>query len=162
MLAGGTMAGKLDGVDWKILRELMADGRITNVTLAQRAGITPPPCLRRVRALEEGGFIRGYHAEVDEAMLGYNLIVFVMVTLHSQSETDLRAFENLVLTWPAVRECYMMSGDFDYHLKCVATDMPAFQDFLLREVTPAPNVASVKTFVTIRQSKSEAGVPVNL
>lgn len=155
------MAAKLDGIDWKILRELMADGRVTNVTLSQRAGITPPPCLRRVRALEEAGYIRGYHADVDETMLGYNLIVMVMVTLHNQSEADLRAFENRLLTWPMVREAHMMSGEFDYHLKCVATDMPAFQNFLLRDLTPAPNVASVKTFVTIRRTKSEAGVPVD-
>ena len=155
------MAAKLDGIDWKILRELMADGRVTNVTLAQRAGITPPPCLRRVRALEDAGYIRGYRAEIDETMLGYHLIVFVMVTLHNQSETDLRAFENLVLTWPQVRECYMMSGESDYHLKCVSRDMPAFQDFLLRSLTPAPNVASVKTFVSIRKAKDEAGVPVD-
>jgi DNA-binding Lrp family transcriptional regulator len=155
------MAAKLDAIDLKILRELMADGRITNVTLAQRAGITPPPCLRRVRALEQAGYIRGYHADIDEAMLGYNLIVMVMVTLHNQSEADLRAFENRLLTWPLVREAYMMSGEFDYHLKCVAADMPAFQNFLLRELTPAPNVASVKTFVTIRRTKSESGVPID-
>ena len=155
------MAAKLDAIDWKILRELMADGRITNVTLAQRAGITPPPCLRRVRALEQAGYIRGYRADIDEGMLGYNLIVMVMVTLHNQSEADLRAFDNRLLTWPLVREAYMMSGEFDYHLKCVAADMPAFQNFLLRELTPAPNVASVKTFVTIRRTKSESGVPID-
>ncbi|MCB1511901.1 MAG: Lrp/AsnC family transcriptional regulator [Hyphomicrobiaceae bacterium] len=154
------MAARLDATDWKILRELMADGRITNVTLAQRAGITPPPCLRRLRALEEAGYVRGYHARVDEAMLGYSIGVFVMVTLHNHAQSDLRAFEDAVLRWPVVRECYMMSGDSDYLLRCVAQDMPSFQEFLLGQLTPTPNVASVKTQVTIRKTKDEPGVPV--
>lgn len=154
------MAPRLDATDLKILRELMADGRVTNVTLAQRAGITAPPCLRRVRTLEETGVIRGYHARVDETMLGYNLIVFVMVTLHNHAQADLKAFEDAVLRWPQVRESFMMSGETDYMLKCVARDMPAFQEFLLQELTPTPNVASVKTQVSIRKTKDEPGVPI--
>ena len=156
------MPSRLDAIDWIILLELMADGRATNVTLAQRAGITAPPCLRRVRSLEEEGYIRGYQARIDEAALGYHLIVFVTVSLHNQSETDLRAFENQILRWPMVREAYMMSGEADYHLKCVAPDMPAFEEFLLRVLTPTPNVANVKTAVSIRRIKDEPGVPVDL
>ncbi len=153
------MSARLDAIDWRILRELQADGRITNVALARRVGITPPPCLRRMRALEEAGFITGYRAVVDERMLGFELTAFAMVGLHSQAEPDLRTFENRLLAWPLVREAYMMAGETDYILKCVAPDLPAFQEFVLRELTAAPNVASVKTSLTIRRAKLEAGVP---
>ncbi len=156
------MPVKLDAIDWRIIKELSADGRMTNVQLAQRVGITPPPCLRRVRALEAAGLIRGYHADIDQTALGYELTVFVMVALHSQSETDLRAFDNATLTWPLVRDCYMMSGETDYVLKCIAPNMSVFQDFLINTLSAAPNVASVKTAVTIRQTKHEPGVPLDV
>ena len=155
------MKAKLDAIDWHILRELQANGNITNVALAKRVGITPPPCLRRVRALEDAGLITGYYAQVDERMLGYEVMAFVHVGLHAQAEPDLRAFENLVLGWPLVRECYMISGETDFVLRCVATDLTAFQDFLMKELTAAPNVASVKTHLTIRRVKFEAGVPAH-
>ena len=154
------MPQKLDAIDFRIVRELQADGRLTNLTLAQRVGLTPPPCLRRVRALEEAGIITGYHADVDNAALGFDVTAFAMVGLHNQSESDLRAFENLVLSWPLVRECYMMSGETDYLLRCVAPDLPAFQDFVTGPLAGAPNVATVKTHLTIRRAKKEAGVPV--
>ena len=153
---------RLDAIDRRILKELMADGRLTNVALAQRAGITPPPCLRRVRILEDAGCITGYHADVDEKMLGFAVVVFVSVALHNQSESDLRAFENHCLTWPLVRECYMMSGESDYHLKCVAPDLQTFEAFLINTLTATPNVASVKTAVSIRRVKREAGVPLDV
>ena len=152
----------LDAIDRRILRELMQDGRLTNVALAQRAGITPPPCLRRVRALEEAGFITGYHAAVDERRIGFPVTVFVSVALHNQSDGDLRAFENACLTWPLVRECYMISGEADYHLKCVAPDLETFEQFLRSTLSATPNVASVKTQVTIRPTKREAGVPLEI
>lgn len=150
----------LDATDWRILKELMADGRMTNVALAARVGLSPPPCLRRVRALEEAGLLQAYTALVDEAALGFALTAFAMVGLHNQAESDLRQFENRVLGWPLVREAYMLSGESDYMLKCVAPDLPAFQEFILRELTAAPNVASVKTFLTIRRAKREPGVPI--
>ena len=151
----------LDTTDWRIIKELTANGRMTNVQLSRRVGITPPPCLRRVRALENAGLIRGYHADVDQIALGYELTVIVMVALHSQAETDLRAFENTVLSWPLVRECYMMSGEIDYYLKCIAPSMTVFQEFLIDQLTAAPNVASVKTSVSIKQTKYEPGVPID-
>lgn len=149
-----------DAIDWRILKELMADGRMTNVALSQRVGLSPPPCLRRVQALEEAGLITGYTALVDEAALGFTLTAFAMVRLHNQAESDLRAFENLILGWPFVREAYMLSGESDFILQCLAPDLPAFQEFVLRELTAAPNVASVKTFLAIRRAKREPGVPV--
>jgi DNA-binding Lrp family transcriptional regulator len=152
----------LDAIDRRILRELMQDGRLTNVALAQRAGITPPPCLRRVRALEEAGYITGYHAAVDERRIGFPVTVFVSVALHNQADSDLRAFENACLTWPLVRECYMISGETDYHLKCLAPDLETFEQFLRNTLAATPNVASVKTQVTIRAAKRESGVPLDI
>lgn len=154
------MKPALDAIDWRILRELQANGNITNVALAKRVGLTPPPCLRRVRQLEASGMIAGYFALLDERMAGFEVTAFAQVRLHSQAEPDLRAFENRVLGWPLVRECHMLSGEVDYMLKCVARDLTAFQDFILRDLTAAPNVASVKTALTIRRAKFEAGVPL--
>jgi DNA-binding Lrp family transcriptional regulator len=151
----------LDAIDWRILKELQADGRMTNVALASKIGLSAPPCLRRVRALEEAGLISGYTAIVDEAALGFALTAFAMVGLHNQTESDLRAFENRILGWPIVREAHMLSGDSDYMLRCVARDLQSFQDFVLRELTAAPNVANVKTFLTIRRAKREPGVAIS-
>lgn len=153
---------KLDAVDRKILNNLQENGRITNVELADKVGITAPPCLRRVRALEEEGYIQGYHAELDPDILGFGLTVFAMVGLHSQAETDLKEFEDMVNGWPMVRECYMLNGEIDFILKIVARDLSEFQKFLTSELTPAENVASVKTSLTIRNSKNKAGVPIEL
>ncbi|MDB2668475.1 Lrp/AsnC family transcriptional regulator [Alphaproteobacteria bacterium] len=153
---------RLDSIDRKIIAELQADGRMTNVDLARRVGVSAPPCLRRVRALEQAGFIHGYHANVDAKMLGFGVTVFAMVGLDSQAETDLQAFEERVNTWPEVRECHMLNGDIDFILQCVATDLESFQEFLTQKLTPAPNVAHVRTSLTIRQSKRVAGVPIDL
>jgi DNA-binding Lrp family transcriptional regulator len=154
------MAHRLDATDWRILKELMADGAITNVALANRVGLSAPPCLRRVRALEDAGMIRGYTALIDEKALGFELTAFASVGLHNQAEADLRAFENRVLGWPIVREAYMLAGESDYMLKCVARDLPSFQEFILGELTAAPNVASVKTSLAIRRAKLAPGIPV--
>ena len=150
----------LDSIDRRLLAELQAEGRITNVELAQRVGLTAPPCLRRVRALEESGVIRGYHADLDASKLGFAITVFAMVSLRSQAEEDLRAFEAHVKTLPEVRECHMLNGEIDFILKIVAGDLKAFQDILTTHLTPAPNVASVKTSLTIRTSKNQPGIPV--
>ncbi len=150
---------KLDEIDLKILQVLQEEGRITNVNLADRVGITAPPCLRRVRALEDAGFIRGYHADLNAAKLGYDLVVFAMVGLHSQAEADLQAFEELVGGWPMVREAYMLNGEIDFILKIVARDLNHFQTFLTTHLTPAPNVANVKTSLSIRCGKDRSGIP---
>ncbi|MBV0892230.1 Lrp/AsnC family transcriptional regulator [Paracoccus sp. Z118] len=157
------MAGaKLDEIDRKILAELQADGRMTNVELARRVGISAPPCLRRVRTLEEHGYIRGYYADIDPRTLGFEVQVFAMVRLHSQSERDLSAFENKARSWPLVRECHMLNGEVDFMLKCVSPDLSTFQKFLTEELTAAPNVASVKTSLVIRGAKDEPGVPFDI
>jgi len=153
---------KLDAVDRRILSNLQDDGRMTNVELANRAGITAPPCLRRVRTLETSGVIKGYHADLDPDALGYSIIVFALVSLKSQAEADLQAFEKHVEQLAEVRECYMLNGEIDFVLKIVSTDLQAFQRFLTSKLTPAPNVASVKTSLVIRTSKRQPGIPVDL
>lgn len=154
------MKARLDQIDWNILCELQADGRITNVELARRVGISAPPCLRRVRALEEAGIIRGYRTLLDEKSLGYDVTAFAFVSLASQAEADLIGFEERIGDWPIVRDCYMLSGETDFLLKCVAKDLRAFQTFII-ELTGAPNVRSVKTTLTIRRSKHEPSVPLD-
>ena len=155
-----TMAStRLDSIDRMILAELQADGRMTNVELAKRVGISAPPCLRRVRTLEENGYIKGYHAEVNAKELGFEVQVFVNVGLASQAESDLSAFEAKCKSWPLVRECHMLNGEVDFILKCVAPDLSSFQMFLTGELLTTPNVASVKTSLVIRGEKDEPGVP---
>lgn len=155
-------AVKLDPIDRKILAELQADGRMTNVELARRAGISAPPCLRRVRTLEESGYISGYHADVDGRSLGFEVQVFAMVGLQSQAEVDLSTFEERCRNWPLVRECHMLNGEVDFILKCVAPDLSTFQSFLTEQLLTAENVGSVKTSLVIRCAKDEPGVPFDV
>lgn len=153
---------KLDRIDRRILNDLQADGRMTNVELAKRAGISAPPCLRRVRALEESGFIRGYHADIDPSMMGYGITVFAFVGLSSQAEADLVKFEKAVAGWPLVRECFMLQGETDFLLKVVAEDLESYNRFLTHELTAAENVSHVRSAITIRHSKQAFGVPIDI
>jgi len=149
----------LDAIDRRILAELQADGRMTNVELARRAGISAPPCLRRVRRLEEAGVIRGYYADTDPQKLNWEIAFFAIVGLDSQKESVLTAFEQLVATWPEVRECHMIRGGGDFLLKLVARDT-AHENQLTQRMTGAPTVARVQTLQTIRTSRHLAGVPL--
>ena len=153
---------KLDRIDRRLLHDLQAEGRITNVELSRRAGISAPPCLRRVRTLEESGYIRGYHANVNARELGFEVQVFAMVGLASQAESDLTAFEEKCRNWPLVRECHMLNGEVDFLLKCVAPDLSSFQSFLTGQLLTTPNVESVKTSLVIRPAKDEPGVPFDV
>jgi len=152
---------RLDAIDLKILKELQDDGRVTNVELSHRVGVSPPPCLRRVRVLELAGYIKGYRALLDEKLLGFEVTVFAMVHLSSQAEADLEAFEEFVRKEPLVRECWMLSGEIDFVLKCVAPDLKTLQGFVA-ELTAAPHVRNVKTSLTLRNSKDAAIVPVEM
>lgn len=153
---------KLDRIDRRILADLQDHGRMTNVDLAKRAGISAPPCLRRVRALEKSGFIRGYHADLNSEALGYAVTIFAQVGLNSQAEADLKAFEALATSWPQVRECHMLAGETDFLLKVVAEDWDSYQKFLTTQLTAAPNVSHVKSSLSIRTSKFAPGVPVQV
>ena len=155
------MPARLDAIDRKILDELQRNGRITNVELARRVGISAPPCLRRMRALEQAGYIKGYRALLDEKLLGYEITVFAMVHLASQADADLQTFEAFVRGKPVVRECWMLSGEIDFILKCVAPDLRTFQAFIA-ELTAAPNVRNIKTSLTLKSSKDAPLVPLEL
>lgn len=151
---------KLDKIDKKILENLQSNGRMSNVDLAKEVGISAPPCLRRVRALEEAGFIQSYHAKIDPNILGFGVTVFANVKLTSQAEKDLEAFEKKMISLPMVRECHMLAGDVDFILRIVAKDWDSYQEFLSAELTSAPNVTSVKSSLGIRSAKDEPGVPI--
>ena len=155
------MGADLDDIDRMILRELQDDGRITNVELARRVGISPPPCLRRVRGLEETGYIKGYRALLDPPRLGFEVSAFAQVHLSSQADADLRAFEQFVQAQPLVRECWMLSGEVDFILKCVAPDMATFQTFV-SHLTAAPHVRNVRTSLVLHNSKDAPDVPLEL
>jgi DNA-binding Lrp family transcriptional regulator len=148
-----------DAIDRRILTELQTDGRITNVELARRAGISAPPCLRRVRRLEESGLIRGYHAETDPSKLGWSITFFAIVGLDSQKESVLSGFERTVATWDEVRECHMIRGGGDFLLRLVARDA-AHENLLTQRLTGITEVSQVQTLQTIRTSKNLAGVPI--
>lgn len=151
---------KLDAIDLQILKLLQEDGRMSNVEISTQVGLSAPPCLRRIRALEDVGLIKGYHGIVDGKALGFDVQVFAMVGLHSQAEADLQAFEAKCKEWDYVRECHMLNGEIDFVLKCVAPDLSSFQTFLTENLTSAVNVASVKTSLVIRCAKDVPGVPI--
>jgi len=151
---------KLDRIDRRILRDLQDNGRITNVELSQRAGISAPPCLRRVRALEDAGYIKGYHAEIDGTLLDYKEMFFALVGLDSQAQNVLQEFEDRMAGWAEVRECHMIRGGGDFLLKVVARDK-GHRDALTMGITEASHVSTVSTFETIRTSKDRAGVPID-
>ena len=150
----------LDAIDWKILRELQQQGRITNVELSQRVGISAPPCLRRVKRLEESGIIRGYRAMLNSPALGLEVVAFCMIGLNHQSEAELKAFADRTTAWPIVRAAWMVSGESDFLLHCVASDLTTFQSFVIEELTSSPNVDTVRTALTIRQVKDEGPVAI--
>jgi DNA-binding Lrp family transcriptional regulator len=151
---------ELDAIDWNILKELQDDGRMTNVELARRVGISAPPCLRRVKRLEEAGIIRGYRALLNAPALGLDVVAFCLIGLHRQSDAELKAFAESARRWPLVREAWMVSGDSDFLLHCVAPDLGVFQNFVIEELAAAPNVDTVRTALTIRQIKDEGLVTI--
>ncbi len=154
------MRDRLDAIDLKILAELQNDGSITNVELARRVGLSAPPCLRRVRALEEAGIIKGYRTLLDPKLLGFEVMCFAMVQLSSQKQADLAAFQEQIADWPTVRECWTLSGEIDFILKCVATNMSAFQAFV-GDLTSLPNVRNVRTALSLDLVKDEPLVPID-
>jgi len=150
---------KIDETHLRILRDLQANGRMTNIELAGRANISAPPCLRRVRALEEDGIIRGYHADIDPASLGFKETFFALVGLDGQSQTVLTGFEDWAAGVSEIRECHMIRGGGDFMLKLLARDKEHRDDLTMR-LTAADHVSNVTTFETIRTSKDETGAPI--
>ena len=152
---------QLDITDLKILRILQDEGRISNLDLAKKISMSPPPTLRRVRDLEYEGYIDGYRANINSTKLGFDLIVWIFVSLKKQNEESLRNFEKLVWGWEQVRECYMLNGEVDFILKCVSKNMEEFNDFLTSQVTSYENISSVKTAFAIKTTKSLGTVPLD-
>ena len=154
-----TQKKKLDNIHLLILDELQANGRISNVELANLVNISPPSCLRRVKALEDNNYIKGYNANINAELVGFKVTVFAYVGLESQAESDLQIFENYISIFPEVRECHMLIGEVDFLLKIVAKDWDDFQQFLTEKLTQAPKVINVKTSLNIRSNKCLPGVP---
>jgi DNA-binding Lrp family transcriptional regulator len=151
----------LDAIDWRILRELQNDGRMTNVELSQRVGISAPPCLRRVRQLEKAGIIRGYRALLNAPALGYDVVAFCLIGLKHQADAELKVFAERTRNWPIVRDAWMVSGESDFLLHCVAPDLGTFQSFVIEDLTSTPNVDTVRTALTIRKVKEEGLVRIS-
>jgi len=151
----------LDGFDRKILQELQAAGRLTNVELAEKVGLSPSPCLTRVRRLEEQGVIGGYVALVNAEELGSLVSVFIQITLEVQSEHALEVFERTVTAMPEVMECYLMSGDSDYLLRVVVSDTVALRNFILDKLTKTPGVANIRSSFALKQVKYKTALPLN-
>ncbi len=152
---------ELDGIDLKILRILQDEGRISNLDLSKKIGMSPPPTLRRVRDLEKNGFIDGFRANIDPSKLGYDLTAWIFISLKNQNEESLNTFEKLVWGWERIRECYMLNGEVDFILKSVSKNMSEFNDFLSQNITSNENVLSVKTAFAIKATKRLGNVPID-
>ena len=150
----------LDEIDQRILAHLQANARLSNVELAARAGLSASPCLRRVRALEDAGVIKGYAALVDQQAVGLPVSVFIMVSLEKQIEQALETFETRIRALPEVMECYLMTGDSDYLLRVVAADVFAYERFLLTQLTKFPGVSSIKSSFALKQVVYRTALPV--
>lgn len=153
---------KLDKIDLRILHDLQENGRITNVELAKNSGISAPPCLRRVKALEDAGYIKGYHALLNPPLMGYGVTIFAMVTLDSQADHDLANFKEWCESHDAIREAHMLSGEIDFLLKIVARDWDDYQNFLTNNLTGAPHVNKVKSSLAVGTTKNKPGVPIEI
>jgi Lrp/AsnC family leucine-responsive transcriptional regulator len=159
-LSGRLRQAALDDIDRRILARLQDNARLTNVELAEAVGLSPSPCLRRVRDLEGSGVIRRYVALLDPATVGLPVSVFVNVTLERQIEAALERFEAAILKRPEVMECYLMTGDADYLLRVVTADLSAYERFLVEHLTRVPGVASIKSSFALKQVKYRTALPL--
>ena len=151
---------ELDAIDHRILEILQREGRLSNQDLADRVALSPAPCLRRVRRLEQAGIIKGYRAILNGPSLGMDVVAFCLVGLHHQSDSELKAFAERTRGWRIVRDAWMVSGESDFMLYCVAPDLATFQSFVIEELTSSPNVDTVRTALTIRPVKNEGAVDI--
>ncbi len=151
---------KLDKIDLSILKDLQEDGRLTNVELAKRAGISAPPCLRRVKSLETEGIITSYQANLNGPALGFNLVIFAEVSLVSQNHNEIKSFEAQVDQWPLIRECYLVTGGSDFLLKLIVKDFEAYQEFLSTQLSMFPGVSQIKTLMVVRTAKKVRSIPL--
>ena len=151
---------QLDAIDWQILGLLQADARMSNVELAKAVGLSPSPCLNRVRALEESGYISRYVTLLDALRVGLKVSVFIQVTLERQVETALERFENAIRGRPEVMECYLMTGDADYLIRVVVADIQQLEEFILKFLTKLPGVGNIKSSFALKQVKYQTALPL--
>jgi Lrp/AsnC family leucine-responsive transcriptional regulator len=149
----------LDRIDRAIIRELQADGRLSNQVLSERVGLSPSPCSRRLKRLEDDGIIRGYTALIDEAAIGFSVSVFVSVKLERQVDDMLNTFEAAIMEFPEVVDCWLMTGTRDYLLRIVTTGLPHYEKFLTSTLTRIPGVASIESSLSLRRVKSAPATP---
>lgn len=150
----------IDDIDKRILAILQEDGRISNLDLSDQVGLSPSPCLRRLRNLEKDGLIDRYVAVLDQTKAGFPVSVFISVKLEKQLDTKLAEFENTVRSYPEVLECYLMTGSQDYHLRVVATDLAAYERFLKTKLTRLENIASIESSFALQQVKYTNKLPL--
>jgi Lrp/AsnC family transcriptional regulator, leucine-responsive regulatory protein len=151
---------QLDSIDWKILGLLQGDARLSNVELAKAIGLSPSPCLNRVRALEEAGYISRYVTLLDALRVGLKVSVFIQVTLERQIESALERFENAIRARPEVMECYLMTGDADYLIRVVVADIQVLEEFILKFLTKLPGVGNIKSSFALKQVKYQTALPL--
>ncbi|NIB43608.1 Lrp/AsnC family transcriptional regulator [Pseudomaricurvus alkylphenolicus] len=152
---------ELDKIDRKILEALQADASLTNLELAEKVCLSPSPCSRRVKILQEKGFFRGQVTLLDPQKVGLPVSVFIQVTLNHQVKKNLVAFEETVKDWPEVMECYLMTGDFDYLIRVAVPDLNAYQDFLDKRLTPMDGIDSIRTSFSLKQVRYKTELPLN-
>ena len=150
----------LDSIDWKILGLMQENARLSNVELAKAVGLSPSPCLNRVRALEESGYISRYVTLLDALRLGLKVSVFIHVTLERQVESALGTFEKAIRERPEVMECYLMTGDADYLLRVVVPDIQKLEEFILQFLTRVPGVGNIRSSFALKQVKYQTALPL--
>ena len=151
---------KLDHIDHKILRHLQENARITNAELAERVGLSPTPCLRRLRKLEADGIIKGYHTEVNREALGVNVTVIILVKLEREDDKTLREFEAAIRQRQEVMECYLVTGKFDYFIRVLVPSLAAYETFLSETILRMPNIATVESSFTLREVERKVVMPL--
>ncbi len=149
----------LDSFDKRIVLALQSSGRMQNKVLAERIGLSPAPCLRRIRALEQAGVIEGYTAVVPPEKVGYSIVVFATVTLSNQGRHSTEALEKAIQGYPNVIECHLVTGSFEYLLKIVARDIGDYQSFLMNKLTKLPAIDKVESLITMQTIKRSAIIP---
>jgi DNA-binding Lrp family transcriptional regulator len=155
-----TVPMELDAIDRRILRALQRDGRLQNVDLAQEVGLSPSPCLRRVRRLEEAGVIERYAAMLDAAKIGFGMTIFARVWLTGQDQDTVSAFVTAIRALPQVAECYLMAGDCDFLIRVLVRDLDAYRRFQVEHLARIPGVRSIKTDISMQTVKPSGALPI--
>ncbi|MEI5682214.1 Lrp/AsnC family transcriptional regulator [Mesorhizobium sp. CCNWLW179-1] len=150
----------LDHIGRKIIAAIQSDGRITVQELADKVGLSPSPCARRVKMMEDEGIIKGYSAVIDQAKVGLPVSAFASIKLEKQREDHLDRFAQAIARWPEVVDCYLMTGQYDYLMRVVVADLAAYERFLKTKLTRLEGVASIETSFALGQTKRSEVLPV--